>query len=211
MFHEPANAAKNTANRAVAMSTAHTFRPKIDPADALSEILQDLRLTKADYGRSEFTAPWGLHVPHKDGVRLHFVVEGAVTLWQEKHETVRLEAGDLVLLPHGTAHVMADDERTTRIDPMESIHRELIGDAVYHLSGGGGGKRTLLVCCTIGFEGPTAHPLLELLPDCLLVRKADQSDPSLPTLLDIMAREVSKTRIGTATVKIGRASCRERS
>lgn len=182
------------------MSSVKTFHPQVDRTDPLSEILQDLRLAKADYGRSEFTAPWGLHVPHKDGVRLHFVVEGAVTLWQEKHDTIRLEAGDLVLLPHGTAHVMADDERTTRIDPMESIHRELIGDAVYHLSGGGGGKRTLLVCCTIGFEGPTAHPLLELLPDCLLVRKADQSDPSLPTLLDIMAREVSETRIGTSTV-----------
>jgi AraC-like DNA-binding protein/mannose-6-phosphate isomerase-like protein (cupin superfamily) len=200
MFHEPDNAAKNTANRDyVTMSTVKTFRPQVDSADPLSEILQDLRLAKADYGRSEFTAPWGLHVPHKDGVRFHFVVEGGVTLWQDKHEPIRLDPGDVVLLPHGTAHVMADDERT-RIDPMESIHTELIGDAVYHLSGGGGGKRTLLVCCTIRFEGPTAHPLLELLPDCLVVRKADQSDPSLPTLLDIMAREVSKTRIGTATV-----------
>src|SRR5688572_377551 len=212
-----AHAAKFTANRAdrqgwrqcrpcreqspamVAMSSVKTFRPQVDNADALSEILQDLRLAKADYGRSEFTAPWGLHIPHKDGVRFHFIVEGAVTLWQEKHDPVRLDPGDVVLLPHGTAHVMADDERT-RIDPIESIHSELIGDAVYHLSGGGGGKRTLLVCCTIRFEGPTAHPLLELLPDCLVVRKADQSDPSLPTLLDIMAREVSKTRIGTATV-----------
>jgi AraC-like DNA-binding protein len=110
-----------------------------------------------------------------------------------------LEAGDLVLLSHGTAHVIADHERT-RAASIESIHSELIGDAVYHLSGGGGGKRALLVSCTIGFEGPTAHPLLDLLPDCLLVRKADQSDPSLPTLLDIMAREVSQTRIGTSTV-----------
>ena len=184
----------------LAMSSGKTFHPQVDSTDALSEILQDLRLTKADYGRSEFTAPWGLHVPHKDGVRFHFIVEGGVTLWPDGHEPIRLDAGDVVLLPHGTAHVMADDERTTRIDPLESIHTELIGDAVYHLSGGGGGKRTLLVCCTIRFEGPTAHPLLELLPDCLVVRKADQSDPSLPKLLDIMAREVSKTRIGTATV-----------
>jgi AraC-like DNA-binding protein/uncharacterized cupin superfamily protein len=195
------HAAKFTAKRdMLAMSSVKTFHPQINSTDALSEILQDLRLAKADYGRSEFTAPWGLHVPHKDGVRFHFIVEGGVTLWQEGHEPIRLDAGDVVLLPHGTAHVMADDERTTRIDPLESIHTELIGDAVYHLSGGGGGKRTLLVCCTIRFEGPTAHPLLELLPDCLVVRKADQSDPSLPKLLDIMAREVSKTRIGTATV-----------
>ena len=181
------------------MSSTTPFRAQVESADALSEILQDLRLAKADYGRSELTAPWGLSVPYKNGVRFHFVVEGAVTLWLDKHEPMRLETGDVVLLPHGTAHVIADSERA-RIASVDSLHSELIGDAVYRLSGGGGGKRTLLVCCTIGFEGPTAHPLLELLPNCLLVRKADQSDPSLPTLLDIMAREVSKTRIGAATV-----------
>lgn len=181
------------------MNPANTFRPKVDNADPLSEILQDLRLAKADYSRSEFTAPWGLRLPYQDGVRFHFVIEGAVTLWPDKHDPLQLEAGDVVLLPHGTAHVVADGERT-RLALIDSMPGELAGNEVYHLSGGGGGKRALLVCCTIGFEGPTAHPLLELLPDCLLVRKADQSDPSLPTLLDIMAREVSKARIGTSTV-----------
>lgn len=181
------------------MHSSHAFCPTVDSTDPLSEILQDLRLSKADYGRSEFTAPWGLSLPYKEGVRFHFVVEGEVTLWSEKLEPIHMEAGDVVLLPHGTAHVIADHERTS-ISSIETINRERIGDTVYRLSGGGGGERTLLVCCTIRFEGPTAHPLLEVLPDCLLVRKADQSDPSLPALLDIMAREVGRTRIGTATV-----------
>lgn len=178
---------------------ANNYCPHVDGGDALSEILQDLRLARADYGRSEFTAPWGLSLPYKDGVRFHFVVEGEVTLRSEKHEPIRMQAGDVVLLPHGTAHVIADHERT-RIESVAPIDQELIGNAIYRLSGGGGGTRTLLVCCTVGFEGPTAHPLLELLPDSLLVRKADQSDPSLPTLLDIMAREVATPRVGAATI-----------
>jgi len=43
--------------------------------DLLSEVLRDLRLAHASYGRSELTAPWGLAVPFREGVRFHVVVD----------------------------------------------------------------------------------------------------------------------------------------
>jgi AraC-like DNA-binding protein len=167
--------------------------------DVLSEILQDLRLARASYGRSEFTAPWGVEIPYKEGVRFHFVVEGSCWMRSEVHEPVLLEAGDVLLLPHGTGHVIADHpRRQPRL--LEQVGPKLIGNSSYHLSTGGGGERALLVCCTIGFEGPTAHPLLELLPSVLLVRESDQRETSLPVLLNLMAVEVASQRIGSATV-----------
>jgi len=114
-------------------------------------------------------------------------------------EPVFLDTGDVVLLPHGTGHVIADDaKRPAR--PLEQVGPRLIGNSTYQLSAGGGGTRTMLVCCTIGFEGPTAHPLLELLPPMLLVRRSEQQETSLPMLLDLMAREVASQRIGAATI-----------
>lgn len=44
--------------------------------DLLSEVLRDLRLAHASYGRSELTAPWGIAVPFREGVRFHAVLEG---------------------------------------------------------------------------------------------------------------------------------------
>jgi transcriptional regulator GlxA family with amidase domain len=59
---------------------------------------------------------------------------------------------------------------------------------------------TLLVCCTVSFEAPSVHPLLELMPPVLLARGGAFQDPSLRALLDIMAGEVTAKRVGTATV-----------
>jgi AraC-like DNA-binding protein len=170
-----------------------------EPADLLSEILQDLRLTRASYCRAELSAPWAVALPFQDGVRFHIMVEGNCWVRTRSQAPIRLEAGDVVLLPHGTAHAIAStrDRRATRID---ALGPRLVGDGMYRLAAGGGGERALVVCCTIGFDGPTAHPLVELLPQVLHLRHAELSDPSLPVLLDMMAHEVRQPRMGSATI-----------
>jgi AraC-like DNA-binding protein len=176
-----------------------TICPPDRPPDLLSEVLQDLRLARAAYGRSELTAPWGIEIPFKEGVRFHFVAEGSCWMLTASQPPLCLDTGDVVLLPRGTGHVIAD-KPTRRPSPLEDVGQELIGNAVYRLTAGGGGERTLIVCCTIGFEGPTAHPLIELLPEVLHVRHSELSDPALPALLSMMADEVLQPQIGSATI-----------
>ena len=178
---------------------AQHYCPEPRSDDILSEILQDLRLARASYGRSEFTAPWGVRIPYKEGVRFHFIVEGTCWMLTECQPPLSLEAGDVVLLPHGTGHVSADDPRRDPL-PLAEVGPRLVGNSTYHLTTGGGGQRALLVCCTIGFEGPTAHPLLEQLPYVLLVRKSDRQERSLPMLLNLMRDEVESQRVGSATI-----------
>ena len=180
------------------MAVQH-YCPSVRPNDLLSEVLQDLRLTRASYGRSEFTAPWGVEIPYKDGVRFHFVAEGSCWMLTERQSPIFLNTGDVVLLPHGTGHVIADEpnRQPRRLDEWRP---HLIGNSTYHLTGGGGGIRALIVCCTIAFDGPTAHPLLELLPDVLHVRRSTQHETALPMLLNLMASEVASQRIGSATI-----------
>ena len=83
---------------------------------------------------------------------------------------------------------------------MDDLPREPVGEATYRLKTGGSGALTRLVCCAVGFEEPTVHPLLELMPDVLLVRAGGEQDPSLSALLEAMAAEVGTQRIGAATV-----------
>jgi len=167
--------------------------------DLLSEVLQDLRLAHASYGRSELTAPWGIEIPFKEGVRFHFAAEGECWMLSQGQPPTHLECGDVVLLPHGTAHVIAD-EPGRRPSPIDQLSPALVGNASYQLTTGGGGKRALVVCCTIGFEGPTANPLLSLLPPMLHVRAADHKEAGLAAILEMMAIEVQSRRIGSATI-----------
>lgn len=168
-------------------------------SDLLSDVLQDLRLARASYCRCELSAPWGIALPFQEGVRFHFMVEGRCWMRSGSHPPLRLEEGDVVLLPHGTAHAIVDapDQRSKRID---ALRPQLVGNGVYRLAAGGQGERARVVCCTIGFDGPTAHPLVELLPDVLHLRRGELNDPSLAALLDMMAEEVHAPRIGSATI-----------
>jgi len=170
-----------------------------EPADPLSEILQDLRLGGASYGRCELTKPWGIEFAPQLAELFHFVAKGSCWLRRGKEQPRHLDAGDVVLLPHGTGHSLSHSPRG-RAKRLEKIPLKETGESVYELEEGGDGSRTLLVCCTVSFEAPFIHPMLELMPPVLLVRATAAQDPSLTGLLDIMANEVSAKRVGTATV-----------
>jgi AraC-like DNA-binding protein len=167
--------------------------------DALSEILRDLRPLGVSYGHCRLTKPWGVDFPKESSTRLHFVVSGESWLRKADYGSIRLQAGDVALLPKGGVHAMADTPHG-RTKPLSSFPREQIGDRIYRLAAGGSGSQTLLACCSVNFEEPALHPLLELMPPILLVCKATLNDSALPALLDLMAEEVMAQRVGGATV-----------
>ena len=167
--------------------------------DPLSEVLQDLRLSRASYCRSELTSPWGIEFPPQRDARFHFVAKGTCWLRTGARPPTPIGSGDVLLLPHGTGHALADKPlRSTR--PLKDMPLEKISDATYRMRVGGGGARTFLVCCSIGFEEPAVHPLLELMPEVLLLQGGAVHDSTLPILLEVMAGEVRDQRVGAATV-----------
>ncbi|MBC7807940.1 MAG: AraC family transcriptional regulator [Akkermansiaceae bacterium] len=169
------------------------------PPDMLSEVLRDLRISGVSYGRCELTHPWGIDFPPQSPARFHFVASGCCWLYSADLGWMRLEAGDVALLPHGAGHAIADAVRgPTR--PLNEIPLEQIGDKIYRMSSGGGGATSLLFCCSVSFEEPSIHPLLELMPSVLLVRGVATDDATLPLILEAMASEVMTQRVGAATV-----------
>lgn len=138
--------------------------------DALTEILNTLRLSSSLYFRTELTVPWGVEVPHKERVaRFHIVVRGQCWLHIEgEDEGMFLSNGDLVIIPHGVSHRLSDSP-STQVRPLEDVLNEVAYTGEGPLVYGGGGAGCCLVCGEFSFDELGQHPLLINLPAKLYV------------------------------------------
>jgi AraC-like DNA-binding protein len=113
-------------------------------ADDLSELLERISVRSVVYCRSELGAPWGFRVDTSAAAKFHLVLSGQarLTLDDPGRTAAELAAGDLVLLAHGSGHLMQDH----RDSPVPLLDDILAGGSPERLIHGGDGPRTELLC-----------------------------------------------------------------
>jgi AraC family transcriptional activator of mtrCDE len=135
--------------------------------DVLSEILGTLELSSQLYFRAELGAPFAIAVPERaDVVRFHVVAAGYCVIGLPDGPSLECGPGDLVLVPNGAAHEIADTPGTSP-QLLDSVLQERGLDEAGRLRHGGPGPVAVLVCGHFAFgEGPL-HPVLSGLPHLL--------------------------------------------
>jgi len=126
--------------------------------DALSEILHAVKLEGAFFFNAELTAPWGVRSPrsceiaaflHKRPRHLiifHLLTGGrARTTVEHSTHTVELVPGDIVVFPHGDAHLLSNGCPARIVDNGEHL-KEVFSQGLNVFRDGGGGECTWLVC-----------------------------------------------------------------
>ncbi|MBY3559082.1 AraC family transcriptional regulator [Rhizobium laguerreae] len=167
--------------------------------DPLSDMLRGLRLDGVDYGRCQMTGNWGIDFPAQRAARFHFIGQGSCWLLMPNKEWIELGAGDAVLLPRGSRHVLASAPRVHAV-PLESYEVTPITGNIFDVQGGGSGDRTLLFCGSMHFNVDDLHPLLRMMPDMMRAHELTVHEPGIPHLLDAMVREVALDRVGSAGI-----------
>jgi AraC-like DNA-binding protein len=132
-------------------------------------MLDALRVRSVVYCRSELGAPWGFRVGASRPAKFHLVLSGAAILAVDAGDELALEAGDVVLLPRGSGHVMGDRPRS-RVRQLDRILDDHPLDASGTLHYGGRGSKTLLVCGE--FETTSSVELLTWLPPVVVLDTA---------------------------------------
>src|SRR5712692_5541661 len=111
--------------------------------DTLSDVLRAVRLSGAVLFVGEFSTPWSVWAPDsrlfapmlipgaKQLVLFHLIVEGTCWVELESESPCKLEAGDLIVLPDGDAHALANPPGETRT-PMSTL---LPAHAHHHQAG----------------------------------------------------------------------------
>ena len=120
-------------------------------SDDLSALLGRISVRSVVYCLSDLSAPWGFRVDGSATAKFHLVLDGQATLTLDDPGAtgVTLAAGELVLLPHGSGHLMRD-RGDSPARPLDHILVEGSPDQAGHLAFGGGGPCTSLLCG--GFE-----------------------------------------------------------
>jgi hypothetical protein len=83
--------------------------------DVLGELIERTRLRGQVFCQTVARAPWGLRFPARPQALFHLITSGNAEMIVGSTR-VSLAQGDLVLLPRGDGHVVADHPRSARID-----------------------------------------------------------------------------------------------
>lgn len=173
---------------------------KLTPDDGISQLLLRVSVSSTIYCLSEMTSPWGFRVAARQMPAFHLLTSGEGWLEVEGHpEGIRLGAGDLVILPRGSAHQVRDDRqsRVLWLDDILAATAPVSG----RLAHGGGGERTELVCGGFAIDQVAARSLLEWLPDIVHLRGHEGRAPEwLSGLIRMISIEMAAGRPGAGAV-----------
>jgi AraC family transcriptional activator of mtrCDE len=171
--------------------------------DWLSHLLQLITVTGQLEVRCTYGAPWRVAWPQSAAheIPYHVVLNGRAIVEDPETETAReLVGGDIVLLPHGSAHVLHDGSGRT---PGPTYIRQ--GSAGWRLSANDGEGEHLDMLCGRFFIGPPHDRLIrQYLPTNLVVRAGDgQGEQNAGPASNHLANLVGLMRMESAGGKPG--------
>ncbi|RSS58178.1 AraC family transcriptional regulator [Streptomyces sp. WAC07061] len=169
--------------------------------DVVSDAITAVRVGRPSSDRMRVDGSWCVRFAPYDGAGFHVVLEGGCWLLPDGGPPVSLVAGDAVLLPHGTGHVIADspaDARAVaRALPFESVRGawRRTGPKDDGTAAGAGGTVEML-CGKYRLDRSRAHPLMAELPPVVHLPNRVGSHPELRSAIDLLGRELGGQRPG---------------
>src|SRR5262245_26052944 len=141
--------------------------------DALSEVLKVVQLNGAIFFNARFTAPWCVDSPAEASLArslglgservllYHYLVDGSCLVTLEGMAPARLNAGDVIVFPHGDAHTMASSAGQ---QPQQMDAQAILRERPKVLRFGGGGDETHVICGYLVCDPRLSQPILAALP-----------------------------------------------
>jgi AraC-like DNA-binding protein len=181
--------------------------------DALSEILHSVRLEGAVFYNAEFTAPWGFRSPPscevaaflgkepKHVIIYHFLTQGrARAEVEDGAHSVELVPGDIVVFPHGDAHIISNGAPSCIVDNGKQL-KEVFSQGMVLARSGGGGEPTLFVCGYMECDRELCKTFLGGLPPVFKVNVRNHpAGQWLEDSIKFSAAEAGANRAGSEAV-----------
>ncbi|MFF0477260.1 AraC family transcriptional regulator [Streptomyces sp. NPDC004284] len=167
--------------------------------DVVSDAIAAVRVGRPSSDRVRVAGRWCARLAPYEGAGFHVVLSGSCWLLPDGGEPVVLGAGDAVLLPHGTGHVIADApadaETVARAVPFE---RWADGGLPRPPRTHDATREVVMLCGKYRLDRSHAHPLLAELPPLVHLPARDGDHPELRAAIGLLEGELDERRPGAA-------------
>ena len=155
--------------------------------EVLSEVLKAVKLDGALFYNAEFSAPWCAHSvdartvtshlsPNSQHVIIfHLLTEGRGYAHVEGDDRpLPLNAGDILIVPHGDAHILGNGRSVMAVDRSQVLE-QVLSQGLKVSRMGGGGELTKFVCGYLSCDPELSRVFLGGLPPILKVSIRDDT------------------------------------
>ncbi len=166
---------------------------KTDGFSVLDDVLETLRFSGSVFFRSELASPWGMSLDKLNTPRFHISLKGDFVVGVENSQkTVAINEMDIVMLPHGDMHWIADKQESERISSSVAGKACELGNPRFQQ----GTITNKVICGLLKFDDKMFHPILDSLPSILHFSNIHDNDPIWMTvkLLDVETSKIKGNR-----------------
>ena len=164
--------------------------------DILTAVLDRVRLKGTVLFHYELGRPWSVSLPKFPDAVFHYLSRGSACLALEDGRTLRMSAGDFVLVSRGEPHLLSCGGGAKPFPLLDLDRRPAHLGPVRH--GGGEGPISTMICGLFSLSHPSRIGVLEALPPLLQLRPSN--DGWLELLLQRMVVESAVPHPGQQAV-----------
>ncbi|MCV6589201.1 MAG: AraC family transcriptional regulator [Marinobacterium sp.] len=176
-------------------------------SDLLSDILSGLRFRASSYFCSEFSGDWGISSGGLPQGEFHILLNGQAWVMLSDSPPRQIRAGDIILVPHGSAHRIAAAPELTTVDGATLVaelrqghNRFASGDRAMNSAMNEQSAATLL-CGNFQYNS-RIHPLLQALPELIHLQAGGSILlAGLQHLISGLAHELQQHPQGAALIR----------
>ena len=154
--------------------------------------METLRFRGSIFFHSDLAAPWGMSLEQWDIPRFHIALSGECVVGADGGNTVNVEEMDIVLLPNGSSHWIADQAGRELVPSERAGEACELGTPLFQQ----GPITNRLMCGLVQFDRYATHPILDSLPDILHFPHGSLTEPirKTVTLIDSVMRHSQTQR-----------------
>lgn len=164
--------------------------------DPFSDVLELVGVESSVYFQKDFLGPWCMDVSNTGFAQFHILVQGSAIV-THAGTTSTVFAGDIVFFPKGASHLIGD---STDCMPMAGI------DVIQAMNEGRepyteGTQSTRMICGHFKYDFEYSHPMLEELPDMVVIRREKlPSRNHLFSLVELIIHESASDAPGSDVI-----------